>query len=213
MAPVILNGAPVTQNGAPVIFNRALVTQNGAPVIFNGAPVTQDGSPVILNGAPVIFNGAPVTQNGTPVILNGAPKCSELKPVVVNGTTVIFDRVPDSLEGAPVTVNEAPNALDGRPWYKIPHLWFFKDVAGLHRALFVEKKIGRAQLVIGGALGTIGGARAPPIARAPPKRYKVPPVPVTSGLGTLIVVKQTRSCKELKMTGRFQGPNGPILSL
>ena len=32
------------------------------------------------------------------------------------------------------------------------------------------KKIGGAQLVIGGALGTIGGARAPP------KRYKIPPV-------------------------------------
>ena len=68
------------------------------------------------NGAPVIFNGAPLTQNG-------APKYPELKPVVVNGT--IFDRVPDSLEGAPVTVNEAPSVLEGRQWYKIPHLWFF----------------------------------------------------------------------------------------
>ena len=75
-------------------------------------------------------------------MLNGAPKCSELKPVVVNGKTVIFDRVPDSLDGAPVAANEAPNALDGRQLYKIPHLWFFKDVAGLHRALFVEKDWG-----------------------------------------------------------------------
>ena len=132
----------MTQNGAPVIFNGAPVTQNGAPVIFNGAPVTQNGAPVIFNGAPVTQNGAPVTQNEAPVILNGAPKYSELRPVVVNGTTVIFDRVPDSLEGAPVTVNEAPNALDGRQWYKIPHLWFFKNVAGLHRALFVEKILG-----------------------------------------------------------------------
>ena len=69
-----------------------------------------------------------------------------------------------------MTVNEAPNALDGRQWHKIPHLWFFNDVAGLH---IVENDWG-AQLVIGGpgALGTIGGARATP------KWYKVPPLPL-----------------------------------
>ena len=43
-----------------------------------------------------------------------------------------------------MTVNEAPNALDGRQWYTIPHLWLFNDVAGFHRALFVKKKIGGA---------------------------------------------------------------------
>ena len=117
------------------------------------------GCPV---GAPVIFNGAPVTQNGAPVIFNGVPKCPELKPVV-NGTTIIFYRVPDSLEGAPVTVNEAPNALEGRQWYKIPRLCFFKDVAGLHRALFVGKKDWGAQLVIGGlSPGNDWGSAGPP---------------------------------------------------
>ena len=117
-----------------------------------------------------------------PVIFNGAPKCTELKPVVVNGTTVIFDRVPDSLEGAPVTVNEAPNALDGRQWYKIPHLWFFKDVAGLHRALFVEKRLGEHSSSLREHLevGTIGGARAPP------KRYKVPPLFDHKEVGTYV---------------------------
>ena len=90
------------------------------------------------------------------MILNGAPKCFELKPVVVNGTTVIFDRVPDSLEGAPVTVNEAPNALDGSQWYKIPHLWFFKDVACLHRALFVETRLGEHSSSLGEHLERLG---------------------------------------------------------
>ena len=94
--------------------------------------------------------------NGAPVIFNGASKCSELKPVVVNGTTVIFDRVPDSLDGAPVTVNEAPNALDGRQWYKITHLWFFMVVAGLRRALFVEKRLGEHSSSLGEHLERLG---------------------------------------------------------